>query len=856
MQCLLFIHINKWVVKWNSNKDVMIEFMHLKKGGDEDANRIYQEFENTRSANRQKAFVKQARKVLSERAQHKQQQQQQEDGLSQGREEISENKEPSKDLVVEKDNDGDVLSAHDMSMSKRIGEQNQKVVPIDSTTKTSNIGKEKNEGHEKIDEVNHKNSRSNNESNEKGKEDKRDESTITNEERDSFEHIIAKLSMKPNIKSSIDHNNRAQTVASTIASVHASAPTSVPISKNETVKKTMPPPPGLGHLQIVSKNNHNNPPSNTTPVSGPTLPVSAPPPPPPPPVPEAPEPPSKTTAALESKSLKSNSSESDDNEKENVTKATAATKWQPKRFLTRIQEQPGKLIVNNQQATLNGHPHLSLSTKKEFVATWSLPLQYLQQRTLHKLHVKKELAMKAAESSDGDKGAMAAIKAPENLTIRDALQSLTVGLFRRGCPENGSNYSIISKQVVPTKDESGQNNHQKDSNSNEYHFEINHQTGVIYGTVPFYTPRTPGNVVLRLYFEEDAAITLATSTCIKVVVDRDDLEQTLRFILSNFKSRKGSTSGSISCIHSLASVLDQLQPNQNQQTQHQRYYNAGMDGAGRATWGCICESRKIVESFRFEYQKKMSKIEKQLEDLELEHADLEKTDHINLEEEGEMIMEPSKVDAKTENKVKELREKKNSLMGERASIERKWREVQGAFASVLSAIVNNNTASMLLKHDIVMKLRLENELWCSLCECFAPNPFEVMEKIEKGGNADSGSEQIRSIKYPHPITNSHLNRCKHSCAKMQKEILGFVPNKNSFASIEHDKQQISRGTLLCSKLSTAMERMYNAEYVPSMESIQKKARARDLTQHSVSMCNNFPQGTRVVIFGSSANGFG
>ena len=101
---------------------------------------------------------------------------------------------------------------------------------------------------------------------------------------------------------------------------------------------------------------------------------------------------------------------------------------------------------------------------------------------------------------------------------------------------------------------------------------------------------------IEIIFEDDALYTLATSACIRVVIRENDLEPTLRFILSNFKSRKGTTN--FSSIHSLAAVLDQYRQSRN-----------GMngEGAGRAAWGCICESKKIVEASKLEYTKKKLK---------------------------------------------------------------------------------------------------------------------------------------------------------------------------------------------------------------------------------------------------------
>ena len=134
--------------------------------------------------------------------------------------------------------------------------------------------------------------------------------------------------------------------------------------------------------------------------------------------------------------------------------------------------------------------------------------------------------------------------------------------------------------------------------------------------MPFFTPRTPGNVVLRLYFDDEPVTTLATSQCISVVVSTGDLEQMLRFILSNFKSKRGSTN--FLSIHSLAAVLDQYSYSPPKGGQYNNQHHSQMDGAGRAAWGCVCESRKVVEACRYDYLKKKPKHE------ELHNKELEK----------------------------------------------------------------------------------------------------------------------------------------------------------------------------------------------------------------------------------------
>ncbi len=737
----------------------MIEFMHLMRSGDEQARLVFEEFGNPKGPNGQRNFVKQVRKMLSERSQNKQ-----EDQFSK-----------IEDSANVGNNEAAGVIVHD-------------VRSVEGTMINSATNAKK--SYEKAEES-------------------------------DFENIMAKLSMKPNSEKNINNNSDAQSMNPNYA-----LPTAAP-------DKTKPsPPPGLGPINVSPSPAQNIGDSSNSNVPAPI------------------EPEHIHTASTTQ--LESEENDADDSNESIKPKAAAPSKWQPRRFLTRIEEQPGKLLVNNQQATLSGYPQLTISTKKEFVATWSLPLQYLQQRTLQKLESKKEKVLEAAakaETEEERNNLIASLRVPGNLTIRDALQSLTVGLYRRGCQENGSSHSIISKQVVPSAPDANESSSQQQSH--EYHFEINHQAGIIYGTVPFYSPRSPGNVVLRLYFEEDASITLATSTCIKVIVTHDDLEQTLKFILSNFKSRKGSNA-SISCINSFASVLEQLKPDTKQQHRG--------DGSGKAAWGCICESRKIFDMIRIEHSDKKETLEKQLAELESELEALENTYSDSMEvNQTEVDDKSDKIDemqdsteespegqSKADHSLKDLKVKKSSLMLQLASNERKWREVQGAFANVLSAIVNNPASTTLLSQNFVMKLRLEYELWCDLCESFAPNPFEVI---------DENDHQIK-IKYPHPITNAHISRCKQSCSKMQKEVLGYEPKRTCFASLEHSLQTEQNKTALVTNLSNAMENLFNTEYAPTIENYERKKRAQERTQTAVTMCDTFPSGTKVVVFGSSANGFG
>jgi hypothetical protein len=228
-----------------------------------------------------------------------------------------------------------------------------------------------------------------------------------------------------------------------------------------------------------------------------------------------------------------------------------------------LSEQPGRIFANNIAAD---GPTVNLRPRQELTAKWILPLKYLRQRMVDK-------------------------KMDSSITIRDSLKDLTVGLFRRGCTENGTNASIISKEILAPPDE----------NRSDYSFKVDQQSDTIFGTVPFYAPRTPGHVLFRLYWQNEPLYTLAMGPTLFVRVTEDDFEPTLRFILSNFKSRKGSAT-SLSSLNALATVLEQFRPNDRRA--------AGWDGAGRAAWGCVCESRKVLEICASEHIKGKEKLQK------------------------------------------------------------------------------------------------------------------------------------------------------------------------------------------------------------------------------------------------------
>ena len=53
-----------------------------------------------------------------------------------------------------------------------------------------------------------------------------------------------------------------------------------------------------------------------------------------------------------------------------------------------------------------------------------------------------------------------------------------------------------------------------------------------------------------------------------------------------------------------------------------------------------------------------------------------------------------------------------------------------------------------------------------------------------------------------------------------------------------------------------MKEIYNAEYAVSDKVWQRREKIRVSIEHIVSSSSEFPVGTKVAVFGSSANGFG
>jgi len=331
--------------------------------------------------------------------------------------------------------------------------------------------------------------------------------------------------------------------------------------------------------------------------------------------------------------------------------------------------------------------------------------------------------------------------------IWDQYNRLTVGLFRRGAVDNAG--SIISKSIGRYTE--GPN-------------------GWLTGSIPFYSPRTPGHVVFRLYSESQPLYTLAMGPSLHVVA-RSHPENTLRFLLSNLKSKKNPTS--LANLHSLGMVLP-VQSN--------------------VVAACVSESRKVLVACHADYRKQVTK-------LAALEAELQKVDDTDTDD---------------------YREKMRQLLSGRASSERKWRDSQWAMANIVQKVMPNS--------------QLEMALWCLLSEEFA------------------SASPDRLWFDPLPST---IEECLALRAAMQKRTLQFVPSTTPLEQVLYKQGTLNPGAVtVFNGLSTSMGRWFHQLHVHEAAVVQVRQWIREFIQHQVQQgCKAFQQ-ARVLIFGSSANGFG
>jgi hypothetical protein len=98
---------------------------------------------------------------------------------------------------------------------------------------------------------------------------------------------------------------------------------------------------------------------------------------------------------------------------------------------------------------------------------------------------------------------------------------------------------------------------------------------------------------------------------------------------------------------------------------------------------------------------------------------------------------------------------------------------------------------------------------------------------------------------------------------MQFDLLGFIPNSTSLEKLllpnNRDKQNPRmdpKAVEALNRLSVSMGELYQREYLVSDRIHKQRELVRSHIESFVSRCDAFPVGTRVVVFGSAANGFG
>lgn len=478
------------------------------------------------------------------------------------------------------------------------------------------------------------------------------------------------------------------------------------------------------------------------------------------------------------------------NDANDAPKTTRKEAIPPKRVWCHFEEQPGRIFVNGFDGS-DSSLVLSAAPRQEMTALWSLPLSYLNQ------------------------------KRPGAKSLQEALDGLTVGLFRRGCTENGTQASIISKKAV------GENNR-------SYDFGVDPQSNSVRGKVPFFSPRTPGHVLFRLYWEEEPLYTLAIGPTIHVRVVESDFDSSIRFILSNFKGKKSNPT-SLSSLNSLAQVME-------------THLTSPNDSAARAVWGCIQEARKVVEACAQEYQKttgRLAQLEDTVEDLkkQVEEEDAKSHDASTQDDDDDHGLSEAAVT---------LREKTKALMSGRASCERKWRDSQLAFAMILKAAVTNPSMNMLLRRDMISKMRLELELWCPLSEEFA-----LVDEDDR-----MWYDSLREVSQN--VTNDDYQSYAQARTKMQMRTLGFELNTLSLDDVLYprnlgtpNQRSMDPGSVtVFNNMSSAMGQYYQELHANEEQVVRRREMIRERTEKCVRECGVFPPGTSVVIFGSSANGFG
>jgi hypothetical protein len=142
---------------------------------------------------------------------------------------------------------------------------------------------------------------------------------------------------------------------------------------------------------------------------------------------------------------------------------------------------------------------------------------------------------------------------------------------------------------------------------------------------------------------------------------------------------------------------------------------------------------------------------------------------------------------------------------------------------------------LLFRRELIAKIGLEYELWCSLVEAFAPCPFNNDDRIYANFN-----------EFPQHVTAAHFQQCAESRKKMQQEVLGFIPNKKTLEETlfkRNHPQSMDRSAVgVFNNLSTAMGKLYEDVYMVADRIHQQREMVRAHLESIVSQCSAFPPG--------------
>lgn len=184
---------------------------------------------------------------------------------------------------------------------------------------------------------------------------------------------------------------------------------------------------------------------------------------------------------------------------------------------------------------------------------------------------------------------------------------------------------------------------------------------------------------------------------------------------------------------------------------------------------------------------------------------------------------------------------------------------------------------LLLRQDMIQKMRLEYELWCPLCEEFSiPSDSGDFLSLAAQTAETDYFEELPPItmwyeplkQFPSMLTTDHVRICQESRANMQMKTLNFVPNTRSLYDLLFVRPPAgAQGTApkmnpaavaVLNQLSGAMGQVFQECFAPEVEQRvnRQKELIRSKLEELVQECDAFPAGTKVCIFGSSANGFG